>query len=196
MGTTRIEPGPVSDQVRRNIRELRECRGMSLRALSERMGELGRPLRVPVLFRIEQGERRVDVDDLVAFAAALNCPPNRLLLPGNTDEWESGSRYAPTSTIEVSPAGAWWWALGYGPLCADDDRANLTARRMIDYEDEEPAGRHAWRGARPVDYVWQDTGDGRVRLRFARPDVGPGSLKVRGEPLVEAQPTTTEGDAR
>jgi transcriptional regulator with XRE-family HTH domain len=63
--------------------------------------------------RVEQGTRRIDVDDLAAFAIALGCAPNRLLLPETADGEE---------VIEVSDGrhvtelDAWEWALGERPL--------------------------------------------------------------------------------
>jgi transcriptional regulator with XRE-family HTH domain len=47
--------------------------------LSERLAALGRPILPSGLSKIEQGTRRVDVDDLVALADALETVPSRLL---------------------------------------------------------------------------------------------------------------------
>jgi hypothetical protein len=55
-------------------------RGFTLGELEEKLRELGRPIPLPALSKIEKGQRRVDVDDLVALALALGVSPN-LLLP-------------------------------------------------------------------------------------------------------------------
>lgn len=51
---------------------------MTLRDLSERLAET-RPMGHSTLSEIENGARRVDVDDLVALATALDVTPYQLL---------------------------------------------------------------------------------------------------------------------
>lgn len=50
-----------------------------MRALSQRLSELGHPLLPSGITKIEQGKRGVDVDDLVALARALEVRPEQLL---------------------------------------------------------------------------------------------------------------------
>jgi hypothetical protein len=50
---------------------LRHERRLTLKALSDRLAELGRPMGVSTLSKIVSGDRRVDVDDLVAFALSV-----------------------------------------------------------------------------------------------------------------------------
>lgn len=52
------------------------------------MGEAGRPLGHTAISDIENGSRRVDVDDLMAIASALGVAPNALLLPHGYDDKE------------------------------------------------------------------------------------------------------------
>lgn len=52
--------------------------------LSRKLAEMGREIPPLGLRRIETGERRVDVDDLVALALALDLSPLALLLPTDT----------------------------------------------------------------------------------------------------------------
>jgi transcriptional regulator with XRE-family HTH domain len=80
--------GPVGQQVAANVKASRGRRGMSVRDLSRRLTELGRPILPSGITKIEQGARRVDVDDLNALAAALGVSPTRLLLHGSEDEAE------------------------------------------------------------------------------------------------------------
>jgi transcriptional regulator with XRE-family HTH domain len=73
--------GEAGQNVIANVERLRQARNLSFRGLSERLGALGRPILPAVLHRLSQGRRRVDADDLVAFAAALGVTPADLLLP-------------------------------------------------------------------------------------------------------------------
>jgi transcriptional regulator with XRE-family HTH domain len=58
---------------------------MTQRALSERLAAHGRPMAVTAISRTEYRQRRVDVDDLIALAAALGVSPTALLLPARAD---------------------------------------------------------------------------------------------------------------
>lgn len=71
--------GPAADHVVENMKRLRAGLRWSLAELSEEMSRVGRPILPSGLHRIEQGKRRIDVDDLVALAAALRVPPLALL---------------------------------------------------------------------------------------------------------------------
>lgn len=60
------------------------------------------------VYKVENGERRVDVDDLVAFAFALNVTPNALLLP---DARTHTGRVQMTARLSVPNAkDSWIWA--------------------------------------------------------------------------------------
>lgn len=104
------KPGPISERIAHNVAELRTGRGMTLRDLSIRMGELGRPTLPSGIMKIEDGSRRVDVDDLVALALALNVTPNRLLLPPEAGT-DKGVDLTPAVTAPTEDA-AWRWAVG------------------------------------------------------------------------------------
>ena len=75
------EPGPTSETVRANVKIYRESQNLTYAELSRRLDNLGKPIAVLGLSRIENGERRVDVDDLMALASALDVPPVDLLTP-------------------------------------------------------------------------------------------------------------------
>jgi transcriptional regulator with XRE-family HTH domain len=82
MSEARQRPlGPAGNNVRRNIRRHRERRGWSYKELSERLTQVGRGIHIVDLGWVETGERRVDVDDLVALAAALEVGVEDLLQP-------------------------------------------------------------------------------------------------------------------
>ena len=61
--------------------------------------------------KIEKGERRVDVDDLVALALALGVTPNRLTLP-DMDLPGITTKYLLTPAVAGSPVALWQWAQG------------------------------------------------------------------------------------
>ena len=52
---------------------------MTLKEVSDKLGEAGRPLLPSGISKIEEGERRIDVDDLLAFAAIFEVTPTELL---------------------------------------------------------------------------------------------------------------------
>ncbi len=116
-----MERGAVGEAVARNLRAVRDRRDLSQQQLSALLGELGRPMLSTGIGKIEAGERRVDVDDLVALAVALNVSPTRLLLPDAYDDqpvWLTPAKQVPSWL-------AWSWAEGGGPLsesASDEER--------------------------------------------------------------------------
>jgi transcriptional regulator with XRE-family HTH domain len=105
---TAVPKGPTSERVAHNVRQLRSELGLSLEGLSRRLGELGRPIRDTGLSKLEAGERRVDVDDLMALAMALEVTPNRLLLDSEADD----EPIALTETYQTNRRQAWAWSCG------------------------------------------------------------------------------------
>lgn len=99
-------------QVAANVKRLRG--GMTYRELSDRLEEVGRPIAVLGLKRIESGERKVDVDDLMAFAIVFGVSPLTLLLPAsaavNITTKITGYPHEIGSNI------AWMWARGDEPI--------------------------------------------------------------------------------
>ena len=78
--------GPAGRDVAHNIERLREAQHLTQKELAARMTELGRPVTMQIVSKIEQGERRVDADDLTTAAVALGVNVNALLLPPDTDD--------------------------------------------------------------------------------------------------------------
>ncbi|MDX3641434.1 helix-turn-helix transcriptional regulator [Streptomyces sp. MB09-02B] len=111
MATRPVETGPTGERVAANIAKIRRQRGWDQRKLADRMTEVGRPMRASVISKIEKGDRRVDVDDLVALARALKVSPVTLMLPGR-DEREPVP-LLPGET--VSWQGAWRWMHASAP---------------------------------------------------------------------------------
>ena len=70
---------PQSRAAGRNVRALRHERGLSLEKVCELVEIQGVRMGINALSRIETGERRMDVDDLVALGAALGVPVEHIL---------------------------------------------------------------------------------------------------------------------
>ncbi|MGW0841437.1 helix-turn-helix domain-containing protein [Streptomyces sp. NPDC002787] len=109
--------GPIGENVRVNVQRLREEQRLSLAELSRRLEDIGRKIPTLGLGRIENGERRVDADDLVALADALSVSPARLLLPPE----DPGEPVKIAEKHSVPWAAAWRWATGETPLELRDD---------------------------------------------------------------------------
>lgn len=75
--------GEAGQRVARNVKRLRQQQRLSLVEVSRRLTEAGRPIARLGLSCIEKCERRVDLDDLVALANALNVPVDRLAFGDN-----------------------------------------------------------------------------------------------------------------
>lgn len=80
-----LEIGDVGTQVATAVAELRKRRGWDQKRLAELVTEAGRPMSASMVGKVEAAARRVDVDDLVALAFALEVSPARLLLSAHRD---------------------------------------------------------------------------------------------------------------
>lgn len=72
--------------MRANVSRLRDVRNLGYAELSRRVKAAGRSIPELGLRRIEEGRRRVDADDLMALAEALEVWPIALLMPHATAE--------------------------------------------------------------------------------------------------------------
>ncbi len=68
-----------------NISRLRKAKKLTFAELSARTEEIGQPIAILGLRRIERAERRVDYDDLLTLAIALGVHPINLMVPADTD---------------------------------------------------------------------------------------------------------------
>ena len=115
MGTRAIELGPTGRIVATNVARFRGLRGLRLAGLSEKMTAVGRPMSVTTLSAVENGDRRADVDDLVAISAALGISPAAMLMPAVTDPYEAaGATVSPLGAPEAGPL--WDWLTAAAPL--------------------------------------------------------------------------------
>lgn len=105
--------GPTGNTVASNVRRLRKKHGLEYTQLADRLAELKRPIPTLGLRRIEAGDRRVDADDLVALAVALDTNPNALLLPPS----ENADHVLTVTGVGMRPAWqVWKWGRGEFPL--------------------------------------------------------------------------------
>lgn len=91
--------------VTHTVRQFREKRNLGYAELSRKLAEIGREIPPLGLRRIESGDRRVDVDDLVALAFALEVSPLVLLLPTDTSSLTAAR--PPWAAEDI-----WLWATG------------------------------------------------------------------------------------
>lgn len=123
---------------------------MTFVALSRRMTELGRPVPPLGLRRMEAGERRVDVDDLLALARALEVSPIVLLLPANVSLTDAIKH---TAVGEVSSERMRRW-LGGEPLGDETLEALTNELDVNDFEALEMFERDADVRDRPLTAQW------------------------------------------
>ncbi len=112
MPTTPRAVGPSAERVAHNVQQLRHGQNLSLQGLSDRLTDLGQPISLGQLSKLERRDRRVDVDDLVALAVALGVSPSRLLLPETADPEDVDL----TPALRCTSDEAWRWAAGVLPL--------------------------------------------------------------------------------
>ncbi len=140
MPTTPRAAGPTAQRVARNVHQLRNGRKLSLQALSDALTGLGQPISLGQLSKLENGDRRVDVDDLVALAAALGVSPSRLLLTESAGPEDVDL----TPGLRCSTGEALRWAAGVMPLPRhssgtrlDLDAAQAFGRQSAPHEVED-----------------------------------------------------------
>lgn len=146
-----------------NIRRIREGRRMSYVELAQRLADTGRPIPVLGLRRIENGDRRIDVGDLLAISVVLGVTPVDLLVPSSAAADEP-YEVTPLVTAATERVRAW---IGGGFLVEPESAADLA--QMIA---TMPAGR-----AQQISAEWlgQATHDGLVRHLITR-------TRRRGQP--------------
>jgi transcriptional regulator with XRE-family HTH domain len=109
MAGKKLELGPIGAVVADNVTRYRETARFNYTELSKELEKHGRDISALAVRRIEEGNRRVDVDDLVALALSLNVSPLALLLPRTES--------AVTITGEsIAAERIWHWAKGEQPL--------------------------------------------------------------------------------
>lgn len=102
------------------IRELRTDRGWSLADLAERLRQLGIPLHKSTASKVEHAERRVPLDEVLAFAYALDVAPVHLFSPPDLEIDDLRVQVVPG--VAPGPYVLRRWIRGQVPLTGQDAR--------------------------------------------------------------------------
>lgn len=108
--------GPTGRTAAPNIAARRRQLGLTYIALSRRLTHGGHDLSTLALKRIETGNRRIDVDDLMALAGALEVSPITLLMPPDA------TTHTPIQVTGQNPLPAkfvWNWLTASYPLMGE-----------------------------------------------------------------------------
>lgn len=108
--------GPTSDTVKANTSAARESQNLNYTQVSDRLTRAGWPISAVGVRRIESGERRIDVDDLVALAVALKVSPITLLMPTHLTPDDS---VLATAVGDLPADELFAWLRGDAPLPDD-----------------------------------------------------------------------------
>lgn len=101
------DKGRTGNAVGTHVRRARERLGIDLAGLAQRLADVNWPIAKSALSRLENGQRRVDVDDLVALSVVLHVSPLELLL-GSGDQLVT-----PTAVPDgMLRDELWAWAAG------------------------------------------------------------------------------------
>lgn len=134
-----ISPGPLTAHIAASLRRVREAQRVTYTELVQRLSDLGRPIPILGLRRIEKGERRVDIDELVALARALRVPAITLLFPLDA----SGRVVELLPGVLAEPRDAMRWFTGEGPMPHGLDQEEYGAK--YGRGDRDPVtGLHEW----------------------------------------------------
>jgi transcriptional regulator with XRE-family HTH domain len=109
---------------------------VSLKQLEERTALRGRKISLSALSKIENGDRKVDVDDLLVIALALDTSPTALLLPIEGE---------PDDSVRVtggygSLALIWGWAVGAQSIDPRGNERAFKARSLPDWYIDDNGG--------------------------------------------------------
>lgn len=117
------EAGPVqapSTVLGQRIKELRDEHGWSLQDLADQMRAHGVKLHKTTVAKVENGERRVPLDELFTFAYVLDVAPVHLFVPPDLERSDLRMRVA--TDIAPGPYVLRKWIRGELPLAGQDER--------------------------------------------------------------------------
>lgn len=144
----------TGEAVRSNIRRIRdEVLRIPVTELSRRLDKLERPIPPLGLRRIEDGTRRVDADDLVAIAVALDVSPVTLLMP-SIDSVTEDDPVEVTGLPSAAAKASWLWLTAQTPAGGTEDWGEHLAfvrRACPSWEYDASLERHAEWAERMLD---------------------------------------------
>lgn len=136
MAAKKIEIGETGRTVALNVTVHRAMRGLSVAALAEKVRATGRDLTRQALSEIEAGRRRVDVDDLVTLALALEVSPAALLMP----RADYPEEVVATSGGRAPARRVWRWLRAEAPIVeVGEDLDEAQGRQMEFIRRSQPA---------------------------------------------------------
>jgi transcriptional regulator with XRE-family HTH domain len=113
--------GDTAVTVAENVKLLREAQNMNYTQLSDRLKAVADwSINAVGIRRIEDKERRVTPDDLVALALAFRVSPITLLMP-ISDHPDSPVAVTGVRDVELSAARVWDWLRAEEPLVSERD---------------------------------------------------------------------------
>lgn len=120
------EIGHTAESVAENVTRLRTEQNLTYTQLSDRLGfETKRVISPTAIRKIEECQRQVTVDDLVALAIALKVSPATLLMPHHRS---AGTRAIATGTNTQNASGIWNWLTARLPL-----RGEASGKQVIEF---------------------------------------------------------------
>jgi hypothetical protein len=119
MAGQKKEMGTTGEAVARNVKRLREAANLTYTEVSTALADVDRPMSPLAVRRIEEMDRRVDVDELLALAVVLGVTPISLLYPGAKGARESVTATGLRST--VSAGHLWEWMRAETSLMVEED---------------------------------------------------------------------------
>jgi hypothetical protein len=119
--------------VAENVERLRREQNLTFAGLSKRLDQIGRPIPTLGLRKIAAKTRRVDVDDLVGLALALNVSPITLLIAPRTDPAQAVgvTGYRPDGVVRGDTLWNWLTARHTLPQTPELVAALGTLTRMM-----------------------------------------------------------------
>lgn len=121
MAGKKLELGPIGNVVAENVKRFRGVARFNYTELSVELAKYGRDISPLAVRRIEEGNRRVDVDDLAALALSLGISPLALLLP-----IKDGAVTPEGETYTAQQI--WQWGQGSYPLISASREPSERAR--------------------------------------------------------------------
>jgi transcriptional regulator with XRE-family HTH domain len=135
MSSDAATPRDVTPAAIKQFRILREWSQADLaKALEGHWPSMSGQMDRPTITRLESGERRINVEEVMALADALGVGPLSLILPREERGSEAGDpaplQITPEGPIVDNPFRLWTWARGMLPLGdLDNEQANLVFDR-------------------------------------------------------------------
>ena len=116
MAEKRNPLGPTGETVRANVERLRDDQNLGYAKLASILKGVGREIPELGLRRIESGDRRVDVDDLLALAVAFGVSPVALLMPAIDNVQPDEVVSATAVPGPVTAEHLWGWLTAAYPM--------------------------------------------------------------------------------